>query len=47
MKILLADTQKYFRVTFKETKRILTSGLTPDKWTLMNILALLELQRSA
>ena len=33
MKIWLVDRQKYFRVTFEETKRILCSGLTPDQWT--------------
>ena len=37
MKIKLADTQQYLRVTFEEIKRILTSGLTPDKWTMQNI----------
>lgn len=33
MKIYLVDKQKYFRVTFDEARRILASGLTPDKWT--------------
>ena len=47
MKILLADTQKYYRVTFEETKRILTSGLSPDQWTSRKILAILNLKRSA
>lgn len=47
LKILLTDTKKHRRVTFEEAKRILTSGLTPDQWTTINILALLELQRSA
>lgn len=37
MKIWLVDRQKYFRVTFEETKRIICSGLTPDKWTRANI----------
>lgn len=37
MKIWLVDRQRYFRVTFEETKRILTSGLTPDQWTKANI----------
>jgi hypothetical protein len=37
MKIYLVDQQRYFRVTFEETKRILTSGLTPDQWTRINI----------
>ncbi len=37
MKIYLVDKQKYFRVTFEEARRILTSGLTPDKWTRSNI----------
>lgn len=37
MKIWLVDRQKYFRVTFEETKRILCSGLTPDQWTRANI----------
>lgn len=31
MKIWLVDKQKYLRVTFEEAKRILSSGLTPDK----------------
>lgn len=30
MKIWLVDRQKYFRVTFEETKRILCNGLTPN-----------------
>jgi hypothetical protein len=47
MKILLVDTQKHCRVTFEETKRILTSGLTPNQWTQINIFALLNLKRSA
>ena len=37
MKIYLVDRQRYFRVTFEEAKRILASGLQPDKWTLTNI----------
>lgn len=37
MKIWLVDKQRYFRVTFEETKRILASGLAPDQWTRINI----------
>ena len=37
MKIYLVDKQKYFRVTFEETRRILTSGLMPNEWTRANI----------
>lgn len=37
MKIWLVDRQKYFRVTFEETKRILCSGLIPNQWTRANI----------
>lgn len=40
MKIFLVDTQKYYKVTFGEIKRILTSGLTPEQWTKTNIIAL-------
>ena len=44
MKILIADTQRYCKVTLKEIKKILTSGLTPNQWTTTNIL---NLKRSA
>ena len=37
MKIYLVDKQKYFRVTFEEARRILTSGLMPNEWTRANI----------
>lgn len=37
MKIYLVDRQKYFRVTFEEARRILTSGLQPNEWTRVNI----------
>jgi hypothetical protein len=37
MKIYLVDRQKYFRVTFEEARRILTSGLQPNEWTRANI----------
>lgn len=37
MKIYLVDKQKYFRVTFEETRRILASGLMPSEWTRENI----------
>ena len=37
MKIWLVDGQRYFRVTFEETKRILCSGLMPYEWTRANI----------
>ena len=37
MKIYLVDTQKYFRVTLEEAKRILASGLLPHEWTRENI----------
>ena len=37
MKIYLVDRQRYFRVTFEEAKRILTSGLEPNQLTRDNI----------
>lgn len=42
MKILLADTHKYFKVTFNQMKIVLTSGLSPQQWTQTNILTLLN-----
>ena len=47
MKILLVDIQKHYRVTFEETKRILTSGLAPKQWTQVNIINLLNLKITA
>ena len=37
MKIYLVDKKKYLKVTFEQTKRILTSGLSPTQWTRANI----------
>lgn len=37
MKIWLVDKQKYFRVTYEEAKRIISSGLKPSEWTSANI----------
>ena len=42
MKIYLVDTHKYFKVTFKQMKRILTSGLAPEQWTQTNIFIVLN-----